>query len=1195
MKHLDVPVGLYTGIPEITIPLTTVSGFEVNVPVSVRYHGGGVKVEEASGIVGLGWSLNAGGVISRIKRGRPDEIGNYGFFDFSPTLYGTSGYNGNVDSWVQSFFSSASDNDAFMSFLNGESYDVEPDIFTFSFPGGSGKFVFNPRTLDFSVIPLEQYKIEIVESGDFITGWIITDKSGIEYHFSDAEQTTSSATKQSVSGQDTEILNTSWHLSKIQDNAHNDNIYFSYQVVEEKYDLALSESITVLSSGFKDDIGSSCGETLSKPSYSSMTVNAQRLSMIESDRSKVIFSYKDDRPDYRDRKGSLLTSVSIQNETDDEYYGYTFKYDTISSTLIGCDTDFLIIHPYLKKRIFLDEIEKFSSDETLPPYNFTYNSPSLLPARNSAAQDYWGYYNGESNTFGTKHTLIPGFYYMENSTQVYRSGAIRLPDSSYGQYGILTSIEYPEGGVQHYEYEPHTYGYVRDIPNQDEVYTKIYGTNLAIYKGAYEDYDDYADETFVVDFDQEISLKYILPCYETGYCRVLDSNGTSMFNTTGVTSPYTKFLPAGTYTVEFGLTGQPSPEDWPTGHLINISVGCDIYSTTSSATYSREAGGLRVKSTWVTDKNQNESNRKYYEYNCRGGDQRSSGSLAFDIPSFYHNYEIRSPHCLSKLVVASNVSISQSGTTNGSHIGYSEVTVYSGEVNEVFIPDEGLISTGENGKQYFKFTSPIDKPDAQYTLYPQIIGGGHSWCHGRLLEHEIYSSNNLLIEKTLNEYIESKYDRPFITGQKFVVNTQHLDYLTMHDISRRTYFINISFDHLSKATHEKIFYDDLGNGNSHIRETEYAYDDSYNLNLTKKTEYNGNEKLISKFRYTSGYQSTIPNDDQIEALNLLYDNHNLNALVEQQKNHSSLGGAEKQIEGSIFLYEITDDGSTAFPSKLLNFESTAPIVNGLSNVADGDFNYDNTYYKENTDFVFNNTGRMLNQTNTGGDELAIIYGYNTNLLIARATNATYNEVYFTSFEDEDEYGWGAWGGSYDDTKTHSGNIARKITNPSDGLVFNWLKPDNWLDFRNIGSGTYVLSAWVYSDNPEAQLSLFSKTDLNKDDYYSNYLVEQNATTQTGEWVYLEVEIEITSDVNYVYFRLDNNSESGSVWFDNIRFHPKDAQMTTYTHDPLIGITSQTDPNGITTYYEYDDFGRLVRIKDSDGNTIQETEYNYATQ
>ena len=65
--------------------------------------------------------------------------------------------------------------------------------------------------------------------------------------------------------------------------------------------------------------------------------------------------------------------------------------------------------------------------------------------------------------------------------------------------------------------------------------------------------------------------------------------------------------------------------------------------------------------------------------------------------------------------------------------------------------------------------------------------------------------------------------------------------------------------------------------------------------------------------------------------------------------------------------------------------------------------------------------------------------------------------------------------------------------------------------------------------------------------------------------------------------------------DDVRIHPKDVLVTTYTYEPLIGITSSTDPAGTSTYFEYDEFGRLKHIKDQDKNILQKSEYQYVNQ
>ncbi len=51
-------------------------------------------------------------------------------------------------------------------------------------------------------------------------------------------------------------------------------------------------------------------------------------------------------------------------------------------------------------------------------------------------------------------------------------------------------------------------------------------------------------------------------------------------------------------------------------------------------------------------------------------------------------------------------------------------------------------------------------------------------------------------------------------------------------------------------------------------------------------------------------------------------------------------------------------------------------------------------------------------------------------------------------------------------------------------------------------------------------------------------------------------------------------------------------ITTYTYKPLVGMTSATLPNGLTTRYEYDAFGRLSKVIDHNGVVVSANEYNY---
>ena len=82
-KYVDIPVSLYTGVPNIGVPIYTIQEGPLSLPISLSYHASGVKINELASSVGLGWSLNAGGMISRTVLGLYDEEPGKGYLSYN--------------------------------------------------------------------------------------------------------------------------------------------------------------------------------------------------------------------------------------------------------------------------------------------------------------------------------------------------------------------------------------------------------------------------------------------------------------------------------------------------------------------------------------------------------------------------------------------------------------------------------------------------------------------------------------------------------------------------------------------------------------------------------------------------------------------------------------------------------------------------------------------------------------------------------------------------------------------------------------------------------------------------------------------------------------------------------------------------------------------------------------------------------
>ena len=62
------------GANSLTIPIFTYKDDDIELPISIQYTSSGYRPNVQTGILGLGWTLNAGGSIEREVRGAPDEV-----------------------------------------------------------------------------------------------------------------------------------------------------------------------------------------------------------------------------------------------------------------------------------------------------------------------------------------------------------------------------------------------------------------------------------------------------------------------------------------------------------------------------------------------------------------------------------------------------------------------------------------------------------------------------------------------------------------------------------------------------------------------------------------------------------------------------------------------------------------------------------------------------------------------------------------------------------------------------------------------------------------------------------------------------------------------------------------------------------------------------------------------------------------
>jgi len=89
--------------------------------------------------------------------------------------------------------------------------------------------------------------------------------------------------------------------------------------------------------------------------------------------------------------------------------------------------------------------------------------------------------------------------------------------------------------------------------------------------------------------------------------------------------------------------------------------------------------------------------------------------------------------------------------------------------------------------------------------------------------------------------------------------------------------------------------------------------------------------------------------------------------------------------------------------------------------------------------------------------------------------------------------------------------------------------------------------------------------------------------------------EVESYLNYSEIQTLSTYNELLPIFSQLRNALSNARITTYTYYPYVGIATVSDYNGITTFYEYDEFNRLKFIRDSNSKILKQYEYHYKSE
>lgn len=1132
----------FIGQPNIQIPLYTINEYDIQIPISLKYRAGGLKVDVENGYLGLNWDLLVAGEIRRtIMGGMPDDLHN-------SEAKGYNYINENIPGYQEN------NRKEFIDLLKNYDYDFSPLTFdcnilkqseTYGNQYSDGRFDAAPDVYNFNIMGLNGtfttiggglFKVENLQSNEWVDivylgndGFEIKDARGNSYIFGEKEYHTHKYRTAYYGGLIDWLRNPikkykyilSWKLSKI--------ISSSGEVVSFYYNTHDNVDPAVRKSLYSNQ------STYVNYYYPKVCVEGIEgiIPAVETPRFSYDSKEEEEEYDYK-----YLTKISSANTIVDFYYKGSHGMPKLEAIMIYAKND--LEHPIKKYEIessdiyHLNSIKEYGSGSLYNEYKITYFT---LPSfeRFGIEKDHWGYYSPNTKQYASG---INNFNIGYNSK--FQEDSIwfghRNTKTKNVNSGMIKSITYPTGGRVSFEWEPHDYSQKSELLKTP-----------SMTDGYFEGHEITAQREY-----KEIS-------------RTINQNTTSTqiyvnTNYLQVTIDLEEYYPKpGTFILDCNhnnaVTFCRCILGWEdSNHYLNELPYIKISGPNN---FSKK---IVIKKDNVWKKHEitlgEKGSYKYEIINAGNELIKDQGDLCYDF--YTHIMDKNGNYGKVKITFKEEIESEE-------YLNKRDNTFLTGGVRVKEIIFEGR----ENKvRRLFNYSlNPYDKkapssgvltkaPKYGHTMkisQPDYICPSHGHIEGASLFFDKYIISTMGLPKTPegSGHIEYSQVTEFVTNlRKQEIINNVLDSASSTNVTIYEFWTSADGMHYCDKN-ETLNLNNVSNGQLMLTSNHFNRG-----HLKRKKEYTEEEKITE-------YSYSILDKRDLEFISGgLFTIRDFTPTVSCYDYTDRCGS----ILNSTYCYH-KDFGIVRY--KIIPYNKRISEIKESGTVSNKHQKY--TYFNQSY-----SAERLVNSpisestVNSKGDTIVNYYTYTNKNKIHTCVTACNGKI--TS----------AYRNEYDQL----GNLLQ--------IFVAEISPSSTLYATEYRVGSSTISA----NHPI--VSLTNKC-IETRQYERNRLCEvtdHNSNTSTvyiwgynGEYPIAEIKNFTLSERNLLLGNEINNlfesfDPEDITILNSLRSELKESLITTYTYKMKIGVTSETDPRGISTYYEYDSFGRLNAVyigeKDAEG-------------